>query len=448
MTIRIADQLLEKKASLAVVGLGYVGLPIAVAFAKKGIKVIGFDVNEKKISGLKKGVDPTGETTPEDLKSAASNIIYSSDEELLKGASFLIVAVPTPIDEHKTPDLGPLIKASETIGRNLNRKSIIVYESTVYPGVTEEICVPIIEKESVSSWKNGDFFVGYSPERINPGDKEHTLEKIVKVVSGQNEEICGAVAAVYDLVVKAGTYKAESIKVAEAAKVIENTQRDLNIALMNELAVIFHKIGIDTEAVLKAAGTKWNFLKFHPGLVGGHCIGVDPYYLTCKAEQLGYHSQVVLAGRRINDSMGVYVAQETVKQMVRAKKIVEGAKVLILGFTFKENVPDFRNSRVADIVRELKSYGTNVCVYDPFISFAGGASTFRPEFEAEIVDLTGICDMDALILATPHDVLKKISLAEYKKYCRLNNGKPVFIDVRGVFGPSEAEKTGFHYWRL
>ena len=445
MTNQIANHLLQKEVSLAVVGLGYVGLPIAVAFAKKGIKVIGFDVNEKKIAGLQEGIDPTGETMPEDLKCAASNIVYSSNERLLKDASFLIVAVPTPIDEHKTPDLGPLIKASQIIGRNLKPKSIIVYESTVYPGVTEEVCVPVIEKESGYFWKNGDFFVGYSPERINPGDKEHTLEKIVKVVAGQDEEICGVVAAVYDLVVKAGTYKAESIKVAEAAKVIENTQRDLNIALMNELAIIFQKIGIDTEAVLKAAGTKWNFLKFHPGLVGGHCIGVDPYYLTSKAEQLGYHPQVVLAGRRINDSMGVYIAQQTIKQMIKAKKVIEGANILVLGLTFKENVPDFRNSRVVDIISELKSYGVKVLASDPFIH---SARTIADEFGAKIIPVEEAKDIDAIILATPHDRFRQRSLENIAKLCRKNNGKPVFVDVRWVYSKSEAEKAGFSYCRL
>lgn len=438
-----AEDLLNKKSKLAVVGLGYVGLPIALAFARQGVQVIGFDINRKKIGQLKEGFDVTGEANAQVLNQANANIIYTFDPSEFKKASFIIVAVPTPIDADKTPDLSPLEKASRTIGQNLSKGSIIVFESTIYPGVTEEFCVPILEKELGLSWQKGDFFVGYSPERINPGDKEHTLEKIVKIVSGQNETICDEIAKVYELVVKAGIHRAESIKVAEAAKVIENTQRDLNIALMNELSIIFEKIGIDTEAVLKAAGTKWNFLKFYPGLVGGHCIGVDPYYLTSKAEQLGYHPQVVLAGRRINDSMGVYIAQQTIKQMIKAKKIIEGANILILGLTFKENVPDFRNSRVADIIRELKTYGVNVFAYDPFMD-----GNNLKEFEVVLLKPEDARNMDAIIFATAHDSLKRFSLNQMKEWCRLDNGQPVLIDVRWVFSEGKANMAGFHYWRI
>lgn len=425
--------------------MGYVGLPIAIAFARKGIPVIGFDLNDRKISSLKDGFDINGAFSRQDLASVENSITYTADPASLKKASFLIIAVPTPIDENRTPDLSPLERASLLLGANLQKKAILVYESTVYPGVTEEFCVPFVEKASGFSWAKGDFFVGYSPERINPGDQQHTLEKIVKVVSGQDTMICAEVADVYRLVIEAGVHEAESIQVAEAAKVIENTQRDLNIALMNELAIIFGKIGIDTEAVLKAAGTKWNFLKFHPGLVGGHCIGVDPYYLTSKAEQLGYHPQVVLAGRRINDSMGTYIAQQTIKQMVRAKKVIEGANVLIMGLTFKENVPDFRNSRVVDIIRELKSYGTNVMAYDPHIQ---GHLDELEEFSVPIIDLKDAHDLDAVVLATPHHEIREISLPTYFAKCRHNNGKPVLIDVRWVYSAIEAEKAGFSYWRL
>lgn len=440
--LNLKEKLLSQQVKVALVGLGYVGLPVAVAFAKKGVSVIGFDLSQKKILQLMQGIDTTGELSAEDLSAAKRNITYTFDASTLSQAQYIIVAVPTPIDEYKTPDLSPVKSASRLIGKNLRKGTFIIFESTVYPGVTEEVCVPILEVESGLSFKNGDFFVGYSPERINPGDKEHILTNVVKVVSGQNSAVCDEIASLYETVVEAGVYKAESIKVAEAAKVIENTQRDLNIALMNELAIIFKKIGISTEAVLKAAGTKWNFLKFYPGLVGGHCIGVDPYYLTSIAEQLGYHPQVVLAGRRINDSMGAYVAQETIKQMIRAKKVIQGSNILVMGLTFKENVPDFRNSKVFDIIEELKTYGVNVVVSDPF------SETFTSARELEIVDWKKSKDMDAIIVATSHDQYKSISMDQLKLVCREGNGNPVLSDVRWIYSKETAEKAGFDYWRL
>ena len=341
---------MKKNTTIAVVGLGYVGLPLAVEFGKKH-PTIGFDLSAAKVDAYRKGIDPTGEVAPEELR-AATMLRVTTDPAVLADADFVIVAVPTPIDDAHQPDFGPLLGASESVGRHLKRGATVVYESTVYPGATEEICVPVIERHSGMTWKR-DFFVGYSPERINPGDREHSLTRITKVVSGDTPETLERVADVYGSIITAGVHRASSIKVAEAAKVIENTQRDLNIALMNELALIFHKIGIDTMEVLQAAGTKWNFLPFRPGLVGGHCIGVDPYYLTHKADKLGYHPQVILAGRRINDGMGKYVAEQTVKQMIQAGFAVKGAHVIVLGLTFKENCPDLRNSRVIDVVREL-----------------------------------------------------------------------------------------------
>lgn len=440
---KFSQALLQKKCCLGVVGLGYVGLPLAVLFAKKGLNIIGFDINHEKIDSFKSGIDPTGEFTKQELSDVQSNLFFTNDPSFLKKCNFIIVAVPTPIDSDKTPDLSPVTLATEIIAKNLNRKTIIVYESTVYPGVTEEICAPLIEKFSQLSWENEDFFIGYSPERINPGDQNHPLDQIVKIVSGQNDEICDEIGDVYQIVIKAGVHKAENIKVAEAAKVIENTQRDLNIALMNELAIIFHKIGIDTESVLKAAGTKWNFMKFHPGLVGGHCIGVDPYYLTSKAEQLGYHPQVVLAGRRINNGMGEYVAQQTIKQMIKSKKVVEGANILILGLTFKENVPDFRNSRVFDIISELKSFGTNVFVYDPFIEASTNA------LDVNLLPLDAAQNLDAIIVAIPHDHFRKLTPNDLMKHCKQReNGQPVLIDIRWIYNEQEAKMAGFHYWRL
>ncbi|RLB62898.1 MAG: nucleotide sugar dehydrogenase [Deltaproteobacteria bacterium] len=376
------EKLVNKQARVAVVGLGYVGLPLAAAFGKQ-VDVIGFEIHLEKVEQLKSGFDATGELTSEDLKNTM--IQYTTDSGDLKAADFIIVTVLTPIDENNNPDLTPMEKASKTIGQNLKKGAIVVYESTVYPGVTEDICVPILEQES--GLKCGiDFKVGYSPERINPGDKVHTVDKIIKVVSGMDEETLDTVAQVYELVITAGVHRASSIKVAEAAKVIENTQRDLNIALINELALIFNKLDIPTMDVLAAAGTKWNFLKFTPGLVGGHCIGVDPYYLTHKAEQIGYLPQVILAGRRINDGMGKYVAENTVKQMIRSGKVIKGSRVLILGLTFKEDVPDIRNTKVVDIVAELKDYGIEVLIHDPFAN----AEETRHEYSLEITSLSDV----------------------------------------------------------
>jgi UDP-N-acetyl-D-galactosamine dehydrogenase len=428
------------EAAIAVVGLGYVGLPLAAAFGRLA-KVIGFDISTRKVKELCEGLDSTGELTTEEL--ASTRIEYSNDPECLKEASFFIVTVPTPIDKYKKPDLTPVVSASRTIGQNLCRGSIVVYESTVYPGVTEEICVPILEEES--GLKCGvDFSVGYSPERINPGDKVHTVDKIVKVVSGQDAETLETVAQVYELVVTAGVHRASSIKVAEAAKVIENTQRDLNIALMNELALIFNRMGISTKDVLEAAGTKWNFLKFTPGLVGGHCIGVDPYYLTHKAEEIGYHPQVILAGRRINDGMGKYVAETTVKKLIQADKAVKGARVLILGLTFKENVPDIRNTRVIDIVRELQEYGVEVLVHDPVAS----AEEARAEYGIGPVDLETVAKVDGVVWAVAHQAFYAITPARLRKLCTSGNGQGVVIDVKAALNRNDVEAEGLIYWSL
>ena len=399
------DQLVEKKAKLSLVGLGYVGMPIAVAFAKK-IGVIGFDLNAQKIELYKSGIDPTHEVGDEAI--SKTTVHFTADETKLREAKFHIVAVPTPVNEDHTPDLTPLEGASKILGRNLVKGSIVVFESTVYPGVTEDVCVPILERES--GLKCGvDFKIGYSPERINPGDKVHRLETITKIVSGMDGETLDCVAKVYELVVAAGVHRAESIKVAEAAKVIENSQRDINIAFMNELSIIFNKMGIDTKSVLEAAGTKWNFLKFYPGLVGGHCIGVDPYYLTYKAEMMGYHSQIILSGRRINDDMGRYVAENCVKSLIAADKPVKGAKVAILGFTFKENCPDTRNTKVIDIVRELSEYGISPVITDPEADIAEAKHLYGIEF----VGLDEISNMDAVILAVAHEGFRNFTAVSY-----------------------------------
>ena len=429
----------EEKISL--IGLGYVGIPIAVAFAKK-VKVIGFDINSEKISLYKQGIDPTKEVGNDVIKK--TTLVFTSDEKKLQEAKFHIIAVPTPVNSDKTPDLFPVESASKTLGRNLTKGSIVVYESTVYPGVTEEICVPILEKES--GLKCGvDFKVGYSPERINPGDKLHTLSSIVKIVSGMDEETLDTVAKVYELVVEAGVYRAESIKVAEAAKVIENSQRDINIAFMNELSIIFNKMGIDTKAVLNAAGTKWNFLKFFPGLVGGHCIGVDPYYLTYKAEQLGYHSQVILAGRKINDDMGKYIAENLIKNLIKADISVNKAKVAILGFTFKENCPDTRNSKVIDIVNELKEYGIKPLIYDP----VADASEAKHEYGVTFNNYEDIKEIDALIIAVSHKAFLEMSLTDFDKmFKNTSNNKKVIVDVKGVLNRNKVESLSYKYWRL
>jgi UDP-N-acetyl-D-galactosamine dehydrogenase len=426
------------KRKIAVVGLGYVGLPVAVAFGKRD-EVVGFDINDRRIEELKKGHDSTGEVLGEDL--SATKIHYTSDPAALKTCDFIIVAVPTPIDDAKRPDLTPVIKASETVGRNLARNAIVVYESTVYPGVTEEICLPILERES--GLKGGvDFKVGYSPERINPGDREHTFTKIKKVVSGQDAESLEIVAQVYASVVTAGVHRASSIKVAEAAKVIENTQRDLNLALMNELSVLFNKMEIDTREVLEAAGTKWNFLPFEPGLVGGHCIGVDPYYLTFRAEQLGYHPQVILAGRRINDSMGKYVAEQTVKHLIHAGKSVKGSKVLVLGLTFKENIPDIRNTRVVDIISELADYGVAVHVYDPHADHREVHEEYGLKM---LANPSEYAPYDGVVVAVKHRQFQELGVEGLRE---LVNGPAVIADVKGLFEPAAVQHAGMTYWRL
>jgi UDP-N-acetyl-D-galactosamine dehydrogenase len=435
----VYELLISKHAGLSVIGLGYVGLPLAVGFSKK-FNVIGFDINKYKIEQYKNGVDVTKEVGNHELTN--SKISFTSDENDLKKALFHIVAVPTPINEDKTPDLKPVIGASTLVGRNLQKGSIVVYESTVYPGVTEEICVPILEKES--GLKCGvDFKVGYSPERINPGDKIHRLETITKIVSGMDEESLDIIAKVYkEVVTQADIYKAESIKVAEAAKVIENSQRDINIAFMNELSIIFNKMGIDTQAVLKAASTKWNFLNFKPGLVGGHCIGVDPYYLTYKAATLGYDSQVILSGRRINDSMGKYIAENTIKLLIKNGKIVNNSKVGILGFTFKENCQDTRNTRVIDIINELKEFGIKPIIVD---EVADKDEAFH-EYQLKLNQMKELNNLDVLIIAVAHDEYKKLNTQQINQF--FNLGKKVLIDVKGVLNKSEFKESEFSYWRL
>ena len=438
MYTELYQELLNKQTKLSLVGLGYVGMPIAVAFAKK-INVVGYDLNAAKIDLYKSGIDPTKEVGDEAIKN--TTVEFTADASKLREAKFHIVAVPTPVYDDHMPDLTPVEGASRILGQNLTKGSIIVFESTVYPGVTEEVCVPILEKES--GLKCGvDFKVGYSPERINPGDKVHRLETIKKIVSGMDEETLDVVAKVYELVVAAGVHRAPSIKVAEAAKVIENSQRDINIAFMNELSIIFNKLGIDTKSVLEAAGTKWNFLKFYPGLVGGHCIGVDPYYLTYKAEIMGYHSQVILAGRRINDDMGKYVAENVVKNLIKSEKPVKNAKVAILGFTFKENCPDTRNSKVFDIVKELREYGIDPAIADPTADAAEAKHLYGVEF----TDISKIKDMDAVVLAVAHDAFAKFTMADMDKF--YGKGQKVLVDVKGLFDRNAYEKAGYNYWRL
>lgn len=439
--MNLYEKIKNKEEKISIIGLGYVGMPIAVAFAKKA-DVIGFDISKEKVELYKSGIDPTKEVGDNVIKE--TTVEFTADENKIRDAKFHIVAVPTPVNTDHTPDLKPVESASRTVGRNLTKGSIVVFESTVYPGVTEELCIPILEKES--GLKCGeDFKVGYSPERINPGDKVHRLETIVKVVSGIDEESLDIIAKVYELVVDAGVHRAESIKVAEAAKVIENSQRDINIAFMNELSIIFNKMDIDTKAVLKAAGTKWNFLNFFPGLVGGHCIGVDPYYLTYKAEQLGYHSQIILSGRRINDDMGRYVVENLIKNLIKADVSVKGANVAILGFTFKENCPDTRNTRVIDIVNELKEYGIDPMIVDP------EADTEEAEHEYGIVfdSINDIKNMDAIIVAVGHDQFLKLSKVDFNKMFKSgeNNGK-VLLDIKGILDRKEYETAGYNYWRL
>lgn len=439
--MNLYEKIVNREEKIALVGLGYVGMPIAVAFAKK-VDVIGFDLNAKKIELYKLGVDPTNEVGNEVIAKTA--VDFTADETRLKEAKFHIVAVPTPVNSDHTPDLTPVEGASRIVGRNLQKGSIVVYESTVYPGVTEDICVPILERES--GLKCGvDFKVGYSPERINPGDKVHRLETIVKIVSGMDGETLDTVAKVYELVVEAGVHRAATIKVAEAAKVIENSQRDINIAFMNELSIIFNKMGIDTKSVLEAAGTKWNFLKFYPGLVGGHCIGVDPYYLTYKAEELGYHSQIILSGRRINDDMGKYVAENVVKNLIKADVSIKNARVAILGFTFKENCPDTRNTRIIDIVNELHEYGITPKIADPTADAAEAKALYNVDF----VEMGEITDCDAVILAVAHDAFANLKQADFDKmFASADKGKRVLLDIKGLLDRKEYEEAGYNYWRL
>ncbi len=439
--MNLYEKIVNGEEKISLVGLGYVGMPIAVAFSKKA-GVVGFDLNAKKIELYKNGIDPTNEVGNEAIKNCT--VDFTADESKLKEAKFHIVAVPTPVNDDHTPDLSPVEGASEILGRNLTKGSVVVYESTVYPGVTEDICVPILERES--GLKCGvDFKIGYSPERINPGDKVHRLETITKIVSGMDAETLDCVAKVYELVVEAGVHRAENIKVAEAAKVIENSQRDINIAFMNELSIIFNKMGIDTQSVLKAAGTKWNFLKFYPGLVGGHCIGVDPYYLTYKAEELGYHSQIILSGRRINDDMGKYVAENTVKNLIKADVPIKHAKVAILGFTFKENCPDTRNTKIIDIYNELNEYGITARIADP----AADADEAKRLYGIEFVDIESIKDCDAVILAVAHEQFKSLNQADFDKMFKSgDNSKKVLVDIKGLLDRKEYEKAGYNYWRL
>ena len=435
--MKLFNQLTNGETKLSLIGLGYVGMPIAVAFARK-VKVIGFDLNGEKIRQYQNGTDPTHEVGDEVIRN--TTVEFTSDPKHLQEARFHIVAVPTPIHEDHTPDLGPVESASRILGENLKPGSIVVFESTVYPGVTEEVCVPILERES--GLKCGvDFKVGYSPERINPGDKAHRLENIRKIVSGMDEETLDQVAKVYELVVAAGVHRAPSIKVAEAAKVIENSQRDINIAFMNELSIIFNKMGIDTQSVLAAAGTKWNFLNFRPGLVGGHCIGVDPYYLTYKAGMLGYRSQVILAGRQINDDMGIYAAENCVKSLIKAGKPVKDAKVAILGFTFKENCPDTRNSKVFDIVRELREYGIEPLIQDPVADAAEAMRLYQVKFAEG-----AIRNMDAVILAVAHTQFTALSMTEIDRM--FGKGQKVLLDIKGLLDRTAYEKAGYLYWRF
>ena len=428
----------NRQETIAVVGLGYVGLPLAVHLSKH-FEVVGYDLKEERIDELSAGHDRTLEIDDRELSDA--RVRFSSDPAVLKACKLIIVAVPTPIDEYRIPDLGPLKGASRIVGEQLTQDACVVYESTVYPGATEEVCVPILE--STSGLTMGiDFMVGYSPERINPGDKQHTLDSIMKIVSGSDEACVQFLAQIYAAVVTAGIHKASSIKVAEAAKVIENTQRDLNIALMNELAQIFDNMGIDTLEVLQAAGTKWNFLPFSPGLVGGHCIGVDPYYLTFKAEALGYHPEMILAGRRINDGMGKYIAEKTVKQLIHSNRQVHGAKVGVLGLTFKEDVPDLRNTRVVDIIHELQEYGVKVMVHDPL---ADAAEALR-YYGLTLHPMTELTQLDAVVLAVKHQTYLKMGIQQLGALC--GNGRPILMDVKGAFDAKAADAANVIHWRL
>lgn len=436
------QRLAEQKDKLAVIGLGYVGMPLAVAFAKKDFQVIGFDLNEKKIQLYKAGIDPTNEVGDEAIKE--TKVEFTSDEEALKNAKFHIVAVPTPVNSDHTPDLSPIIGASEILGRNLTSGSIVVYESTVYPGVTEDVCVPILEKESGLQCGK-DFMIGYSPERINPGDSVHRLENIRKIVSGMDAETLQEIKNVYDTVIEVGTYPVSSIKTAEAVKVVENSQRDINIAFMNELAMVFDRMDIDTNEVVDGMNTKWNALGFRPGLVGGHCIGVDPYYFTYEAEKLGYHSQIILNGRIVNDSMGEFVADAAIKKMILAGKAVKTAKVVVLGLTFKENCPDTRNSKVEDILNRLYEFGIEPIVVDPWADPADA----KKEYNVELKTMADVKEADCIIVSVAHDQFKNIPLEELEAmYVSGNNREKVLIDVKGIYNRTKVREKGFTYWRL
>ena len=432
------EKIVNRKENISVVGLGYVGMPLAVAFAKK-VNVIGFDVNKEKVNQYLEGIDVTNEVGNEAIKETTAQFTY--DELKLRECKFHIVAVPTPINGDKSPDLNPVIGASKIIGRNLTKGSIIVYESTVYPGVTEELCVPILEEES--GLKCGkEFFVGYSPERINPGDKINTLEKIVKIVSGMDNETLEIVAKIYELVIEAGVHRAQSIKVAEAAKFVENSQRDINIAFMNELSMIFNEMEIDTKSVLEAARTKWNFLPFSPGLVGGHCIGVDPFYLVYKAKEFGYESQIIASGRRINDIMGKFVAENVIKMIINADKKVRGAKIGVLGLTFKENCPDCRNTKVIDIIEELKSYGVNLVIYDP----VANQNEAKEEYGIILDDIEKLENLDCLIIAVNHKEFKQ--LFNLDNIHKLFKDQKILVDIKGMLDLNRANELGYKYWRL
>ena len=435
------QDLLNQKEKISVIGLGYVGMPLAVAFAKK-VPVIGYDLNDKKIALYKSGIDPTDEVGDDAIKQ--TKVEFTSDEKIIREAKFHIIAVPTPINSDKTPNLHPVESASEIVGRNLTKDSIVVYESTVYPGVTEDICIPILEK--ASGFKCGvDFKVGYSPERINPGDKVHRLENIVKIVSAIDDESLEEIAKIYELIIEVGVHRASTIKVAEAAKVVENSQRDINIAFMNELAIVFDRMGIDTKEVVEAMNTKWNALGFYPGLVGGHCIGIDPYYFIYQAEKLGYHSQIILSGRKINDGMGEFVADATIKQLILAGKTVNKAKVVILGITFKENCPDIRNTRVVDVIKRLNEYGIYPIVTDPLAE----SEETKEEYNIEIIDFNQINDADCLIFAVAHKEYKKLSFEQINKLYKNNDGTDkVLIDVKSIFDYRTFNILGYKYWRL
>lgn len=434
------EKIINKEESIALIGLGYVGMPIAVQFAKKGLDVIGFDLNKEKIELYKNGIDPTKEVGDEAIKS--STVKFTYDEKDIQKAKFIIVAVPTPVNTDHTPDLTPVIGASEIVGRNLSKGAIVVYESTVYPGCTEDVCIPILEKQS--GLKCGvDFKIGYSPERINPGDKVHRLENIHKIVSGCDKESLEIIKKVYDVVIEVGTYPVSNIKTAEAVKVVENSQRDINIAFMNELAMVFDKMGIDTNEVVDGMNTKWNALGFRPGLVGGHCIGVDPYYFTYQAEKLGYHSQIILNGRIVNDNMGKFVADATIKQMILSNQAPKQSKVAIFGLTFKENCPDTRNSKVADVIKELQEYGINPIVVDPWASQRDAMH----EYNVTLTDIKDVKDVDCIIVAVAHNEFKKLSLDDIKKYYK-KDIKPVLIDVKGLYKVEELQSSNISWWRL